>query len=56
MGCVMNDEHTVTGLKRYLDELAEDSPAEPIVRAFSTGPSPDSTCSAPPDCTAAIPA
>jgi RNA polymerase sigma factor (sigma-70 family) len=30
----MNDEHTTAAVQRYLDELAEDSPAEPIVRAL----------------------
>ena len=28
----MNDEHTTAVVQRYLDELAGDSPAEPIVR------------------------
>jgi RNA polymerase sigma-70 factor (ECF subfamily) len=30
----MSDEHTTAVVQRYLDELAEDSPAEPIVRAL----------------------
>ena len=30
----MNDEHTTAVVQRYLDELAGDSPAEPIVRAL----------------------
>jgi RNA polymerase sigma factor (sigma-70 family) len=30
----MSDEHTTVLVQRYLDELAEDSPAEPIVRAL----------------------
>src|SRR5439155_8444599 len=30
----MNDEHTTAVVQGYLDELAEDSPAEPIVRAL----------------------
>ncbi|HEV3338829.1 MAG TPA: sigma-70 family RNA polymerase sigma factor [Pirellulales bacterium] len=30
----MNEEHTTAVVQRYLDELAEDSPAEPIVRAL----------------------
>jgi hypothetical protein len=30
----MSEEHTTTVDQRYLNELAEDSPAEPIVRAL----------------------
>ena len=30
----MSDEHTTAVVQRYLDELAGDSPAEPIVRAL----------------------
>ena len=30
----MNEEHTTAVVQRYLDELAGDSPAEPIVRAM----------------------
>ena len=30
----MSDEHTTAVVQRYLDELAQDSPAEPIVRAL----------------------
>jgi len=30
----MNDEHTTAVVQRYLDELVEDSPTEPIVRAL----------------------
>jgi RNA polymerase sigma-70 factor (ECF subfamily) len=30
----MSQEHTTVVVQRYLDELAEDSPAEPIVRAL----------------------
>ena len=30
----MSDEHTTAVVQRYLDELAEDSPAEPVVRAL----------------------
>src|SRR5215472_15303652 len=30
----MSEEHTTAAVQRYLDELAEDSPAEPIVRAL----------------------
>jgi RNA polymerase sigma-70 factor (ECF subfamily) len=34
MHCAMNDEHTPALVQRYGDELAVDSPAEPIVRAL----------------------
>jgi RNA polymerase sigma-70 factor (ECF subfamily) len=34
MGCVMDSEHTTAVVQRYLDQLAGDSPAEPIVRAM----------------------
>jgi RNA polymerase sigma factor (sigma-70 family) len=34
MGCAMTEEHTTVVVQRYLDELAGDSPAEPIVRAL----------------------
>ena len=34
MGCAMSEEHTTAVVQRYLDELAGDSPAEPIVRAL----------------------
>jgi RNA polymerase sigma-70 factor (ECF subfamily) len=30
----MSDEHTTAVVQRYLDELADDSPAEPVVRAL----------------------
>jgi len=30
----MSQEHTTTAVQRYLDELAGDSPAEPVVRAL----------------------
>src|SRR5262245_16089091 len=30
----MDDEHTTAVVQRYLDELAGDSPAEPVVRAL----------------------
>ena len=30
----MGDEHTTAAVQRYLDELAEDSPTEPVVRAL----------------------
>jgi RNA polymerase sigma-70 factor (ECF subfamily) len=30
----MSDDHTTAVVQRYLDELAQDSPAEPIVRAL----------------------
>ena len=34
MGCAMSDERTTVVVQRYLDELAGDSPAEPVVRAL----------------------
>jgi RNA polymerase sigma-70 factor (ECF subfamily) len=34
MGWAMNEEHTTAVVQRYLDELAGESPAEPIVRAL----------------------
>jgi RNA polymerase sigma-70 factor (ECF subfamily) len=34
MGCAMSDEHTTVVVQLYLDELAEDAPPEPIVRAL----------------------
>jgi RNA polymerase sigma-70 factor (ECF subfamily) len=34
MGCAMSDQHTTVLVQRYLDELAEDAPPEPIVRAL----------------------
>src|SRR6516225_2312782 len=34
MGCAMSEEHTTVVVQRYLDELAGDSPAEPLVRAL----------------------
>jgi RNA polymerase sigma factor (sigma-70 family) len=34
MGCAMSEERTTAVVQRYLDELAGDSPAEPIVRAL----------------------
>jgi RNA polymerase sigma-70 factor (ECF subfamily) len=34
MGCAMSAEHTTAVVQRYLDELAGDAPAEPIVRAL----------------------
>src|SRR5258708_36000041 len=33
-GCAMREEQTTFVVQRYLDELAGDSPSEPIVRAF----------------------
>ena len=30
----MSEEHTTVVVQRYLDELARDAPAEPIVRAL----------------------
>jgi RNA polymerase sigma-70 factor (ECF subfamily) len=34
MGCAMSDEQTTAAVQRYLDDLAGDSPAEPVVRAL----------------------
>src|SRR5262249_34203892 len=34
MGCAMSGEQTTAVVQRYLDELAGDSPSEPIVRAL----------------------
>jgi RNA polymerase sigma-70 factor (ECF subfamily) len=34
MVCAMVEEHTTAVVQRYLDELAGDSPAEPLVRAL----------------------
>jgi RNA polymerase sigma-70 factor (ECF subfamily) len=34
MGCAISDEHTTFVVRRYLAELAEDAPPEPIVRAL----------------------
>jgi RNA polymerase sigma factor (sigma-70 family) len=34
MVCAMTQEHTTAAVQRYLDELAGDSPAEPIVHAL----------------------
>jgi RNA polymerase sigma-70 factor (ECF subfamily) len=34
MGCAMSEEHTTAVVQRYLDELAGDSPSEPVVRAL----------------------
>jgi RNA polymerase sigma factor (sigma-70 family) len=33
----MNEEHTTAVVQRYLDELARDGPAEPVVRALLDG-------------------
>jgi len=33
----MSDERTTAVVQRYLDELAGDSPAEPVVRALLDG-------------------
>jgi RNA polymerase sigma factor (sigma-70 family) len=33
-GCFMSREHTTAAVQRYLDDLAGDSPAEPIVRGL----------------------
>jgi len=53
MGWVMCQERTTAAVQRFLDQLAGDSPAEPIVGRCSTGPSAGCTCSTPPRCTAA---
>src|SRR5947199_9661999 len=34
MGCVMSGEQTTVAVRRYLDELAGDSPSEPVIRAL----------------------
>jgi RNA polymerase sigma-70 factor (ECF subfamily) len=34
MDCAMNEEHTTVVVQRYLDALAGDSPAEPLIRAM----------------------
>src|SRR5262245_8389950 len=34
MGFAMSDEHTTAVVQRYLDELEENSSAEPLVRAL----------------------
>jgi RNA polymerase sigma-70 factor (ECF subfamily) len=34
MGCAMSEEETTAVVRRYLDELAADSPAEPLIRAL----------------------
>jgi RNA polymerase sigma-70 factor (ECF subfamily) len=34
MGCAMSEEETTAVVRCYLDELAADSPAEPIIRAL----------------------
>ena len=34
MGCTMSEEQTTAVVQRYLDQLAGDSPAEPVVRAL----------------------
>ena len=49
----MDEERTTAVVQRYLDELAGDAPAEPVVRARWTGPSAGCTTSAPPSCTGA---
>jgi RNA polymerase sigma-70 factor (ECF subfamily) len=33
MSCARSENHTTAVVQRYLDELAQDSPAKPIVRA-----------------------
>jgi RNA polymerase sigma-70 factor (ECF subfamily) len=34
MGCAMSEDNTTVAVRRYLDELAGDSPSEPVVRAL----------------------
>jgi RNA polymerase sigma factor (sigma-70 family) len=34
MGCVMSEDQTTVAVRRYLDELAGDSPSEPVIRAL----------------------
>src|SRR3954470_4031564 len=34
MGCVMSEEQTAVAVRRYLDELAGDSPSELVIRAL----------------------
>jgi RNA polymerase sigma-70 factor (ECF subfamily) len=34
MGCAMSGEQTAVAVRRYLDELAGDSPSEPVIRAL----------------------
>src|SRR5215472_15395514 len=34
MGCAVSEDETTAVVRRYLNELAADSPAEPIVRAL----------------------
>src|SRR3954467_11178914 len=38
MGCVMCEEQTAVAVRRYLDELAGDSPSEPVIRALLDRP------------------
>lgn len=33
-GCAMSEEHTTAAVQRYLHELADDSPSEPLIRAL----------------------
>ena len=47
----MSDEQTTAVVQGYIDELAGDVPAEPIVRCSWIGPSADSKRSAPISCT-----
>ena len=50
----MIQEQTTAVVQRYIDELAGDAPAEPIVRAYWIGQSVVSRCSAPISCTVVI--
>src|SRR6516165_1141939 len=34
MGCAMSDERTTDVVQRYLDQMAGDAPAEPVIRAL----------------------
>jgi RNA polymerase sigma-70 factor (ECF subfamily) len=34
MGCAMSDERTTVVVQRYLDQMAGDAPAEPVIRAL----------------------
>ena len=52
----MSENHTTAAVQRYLDALAGETPAEPLVRACWTGPSAGCSCCAPACSTAATPA
>ncbi len=49
----MNSEPTTAVVQRYLDALAGDTPAEPIIRRCWTSPRVDCNCSAPTSCSGA---